>query len=331
MTAAAPAFDLLDAAAVEALPDLKWLVAGVLPAPALAVLFGEPGCGKTFTALSIALAVASGSPWLDRETMRAPVLYIAAEGVLGLKLRLRAYREKHNLPPPSAADIRFIPAAVEIMKPEAVKALLGRLDAAGFCPGLIIVDTLARVALGADENSASDMGRVVDGFDELKRQTGATVLVIHHSRKDGGAERGSSALKGALDAMIRCESLGDGPLKGVLLKCMKMKDGEPFEELCADLESVKLSSGETSLVFAPSTDLFSLMRNGAAEKIMDLLRTQFAETGATHGELRKAFVAAGFGAASTFDRAWRESKTKPAFLDFTEKTEGKKWKWSPTA
>ena len=305
MSAAGVAFDLLDAAAIEALPDLEWLVAGVLPAPALAMLYGDPGCGKTFTALSIALAVASGSPWLGRETRRAAVLYIAAEGVLGLKLRLRAHREKYGVPPPSTADMRFVASAIEIMNPDHVAGLLGQFKAAGFRPGLIVVDTLARVALGADENSANDMGRVVAGFDELKRQTGATVLVIHHSRKGGGkVERGSSALKGALDVSITCEAVGEGKAVGVTLECDKMKDAEPFGQITAGLESVKLPCGASSLVVTPPGDFLAQFRAAHSEKILDLLRTQFAETGATHGELKKAFVAAELGSESTFNRAW---------------------------
>ena len=150
-----------------------------------------------------------------------------------------------------------------------------------------------------------------------------TLLVIHHSRKDGGAERGSSALKGVLDVMIRCESLGEAPVKGVLdvmirceslgeapvkgvlLKCMEVKDGEPFGEFCADLESVTLPDGETLPVLAPPTDFLAQLRSGTAEKISELLRTEFAETGATHGMLRKAFVAANLGSESTFNRAWK--------------------------
>ncbi|MGF1660588.1 MAG: AAA family ATPase [Rubrimonas sp.] len=308
MTAPASAFDLLDAAAIEALPDLDWLIAGVIPAPSFAVLYGSPGAGKSFCALSLSLAVASGSPWLGRETRRAPVLYIAAEGVLGLKLRLRAHREKYGVPPPSTADMRFVASAIEIMNPEHVAALLAQFNAAGFRPGLIVVDTLARVALGADENSASAMGLVVDGFDALRRETGAAVLVLHHDKKGGGAERGSSALRGAADVMIKCEALGDGKAVGVTLECDKMKDAEPFGLITAGLESVKLPDGSSSLVVTLPGDFLAQFRAAHAEKILDLLRTQFAETGATHGELKKAFVAAKLGSESTFNRAIRELK-----------------------
>ena len=125
-----------------------------------------------------------------------------------------------------------------------------------------------------------------------------------------------------------CEGYGDdGPYKGVGLTCAKMKDAEPFAELGASLESVKLPSGSCSLVLGPLTDFAAMFRsNGAAEKIMELLRTQFAETGATHGELKKAFVEAGLGSASSFDRPWRDAREGSRLAEINE---GKSKKFKP--
>jgi hypothetical protein len=53
---------LLTLEEIEALPDLQYLIAGVLPEHSFCVLYGEPGCGKTFVALSMALACAAGTP-----------------------------------------------------------------------------------------------------------------------------------------------------------------------------------------------------------------------------------------------------------------------------
>jgi len=298
---AAPTFKLLSPADIEALPDLEWLVDGILPLPAFGVLYGEPGCGKTFVALSMALAIASGQEWLGRKTRQANALYVAAEGVYGLKTRIQAHRHRFGL---SEDSIRFVASPIEIMNPLQVAALLTDLKQQKFTPGLIVVDTLARVALGADENNARDMGQVVAGFDELKRQTGATVLVIHHTRKDGLSERGSSALRGAADVMITCEARGTAFGQGVLLKCAKMKDDEPFKEIGLILEKVELPKGKSSLVVGSSHN-FLQEASGHADKIVEILEAQFGDKGATHGELRKAFVASGTGAESTFNRTWK--------------------------
>jgi hypothetical protein len=102
---------------------------------------------------------------------------------------------------------------------------------------------------------AAGMGRVVDGLDELKRQTGATVMVIHHTRKDGGSERGSSALRGAADAMILCDRSDSLAGLGVRLECAKMEDDEPFRDFGATLEKVALPSGKSSLIVGDMFDI----------------------------------------------------------------------------
>jgi len=56
--------------------------------------------------------------------------------------------------------------------------------------------------------------------------------------------------------------------------------------------------------------VFDILRaTGAhADKIVEILTAQFAETGATYSELKKAFIADAGNSASTFDRAWRDLK-----------------------
>ncbi|EOW3049172.1 AAA family ATPase, partial [Escherichia coli] len=118
---------------------------------------------------------------------------------------------------------------------------------------MIILDTLARCFGGSDENDARDMGAFVHGCDELKRRTGATVLVIHHSGKDEtkGA-RGSSAFRAALDAEYRIRREGAGS-EALVIACTKMKDAEELKEMACDLREVELFKDEggeliTSLV-----------------------------------------------------------------------------------
>jgi hypothetical protein len=51
-----------------------------------------------------------------------------------------------------------------------IERVSGSLESASFRPDLIVLDTLARLIPGADENSAQDMGRAVAAIDHLRRQ-----------------------------------------------------------------------------------------------------------------------------------------------------------------
>jgi len=197
-----PRFKLLSPAELAALPKPNWLIEGVLPERSFCVLYGEPGCGKTFVALSMALSVAADHSWCGKPTVGGAVLYVAPEGLYGLPLRVEAYQTRHGL---SVENIRYLGDAFDLLRPDDIEELLVTLRAAGIQPVLIVLDTLARLMVGADENSAKDMGQAIAGIDSLRQETSAAALVIHHTRKNAQIERGSSALRGAADVMIQCE------------------------------------------------------------------------------------------------------------------------------
>ena len=74
--------------------------------------------------------------------------------------------------------------------------------------------------------------------DAIRRGSGATVLLVHHSRKDGDQERGSVALRGAVDTLFRTMD-EDGQKR---LVCEKQKDAAPWEPLAVELHPVNLTS-----------------------------------------------------------------------------------------
>jgi hypothetical protein len=270
------------------------------------VLYGEPGSGKTFVALSIALSVAADHSWCGTPTVGGEVLYVAAEGLFGLKLRVEAYEKQHNLSP---ENIRFLGEPFNLLNPEALKRLLVTLEAGGIRPVLIILDTLARLMVGADENSAKEMGQAIDGMDRVRQETGATVLVVHHTRKMGGIERGSSALRGAADVMIECSHAKTGGI--VRLECDKMKDAEQFEPINLGSKRVALGEGRASLAITGWSEAVEAIEAGAvrknAEGALKALR-KFGSEGATNSEWQKAFHDATRLQKSSFDRTLRELK-----------------------
>jgi RecA-family ATPase len=177
---------LLTPEEIDDLPDLEYLVEKVLPENSVCVLYGEPGSGKTFVALSMALSCTNGKPWIGRKTRPARILYVAAEGVLGMKYRLRAYKKRNDLGP---GKVLFYTGSLQITDAVARVSLHSDLKMKEFKPDLIVMDTLARISVGKDENSAKDMGEIVAGIEALRREHNAAVLVIHHTRKDGNSAR----------------------------------------------------------------------------------------------------------------------------------------------
>jgi RecA-family ATPase len=92
-------------------------------------------------------------------------------------------------------------------------------------PLFIIVDTLARCFDG-DENQQEDMGNFIKGLDLLREAHDATVLVVHHTSKEGFDERGSSAFRGACDTMM----FASKEESEITLKCTKQKDAQEFPD-----------------------------------------------------------------------------------------------------
>ena len=175
------------------------------------------------------------------------------------------------------------------------------------------MDTLARVSVGKDENSAKDMGEIVAGIELLRRQSEAGILMIHPTRKDGMSERGSSALRGAADVTIECKMSGTFA-NVVVLKCSKMKDDEPFPDMEIGLAKIELGNGRSSLVAGPPLPLLdrtvklrpSSAQDQHCERISQILTDKFSQSGASHGEIKRAYCEETKMSESAFDRAWRD-------------------------
>ena len=229
-------YRLRTAAEVAALPPVRWLVRGVLPAEGLAAMFGASGSGKTFLALDLAGAVAEGRPWFTYRVNAAPVVYLGLEGEAGLSQRVQAW-ERHNRRA-APEGLRFVVSQpFDMLQAEDVAELADACRAAGASDGLVVVDTLNRAALGVDENSSQDMGRIIEAAADMQRRIGGLVLLIHHAGKDQTkGMRGHSSLHAALDAAIEVRREGDAREWRVA----KAKDGRDAESIAFRLEVVTL-------------------------------------------------------------------------------------------
>lgn len=184
------------------LPPPTPLISGILDLDSLAVLYGTPGAGKSVAALDLALRVATGTRWHGhQEVHQGPVVYVAAEGAHGLPGRVDAWKLT-NCRPHDPEELYVVPSAVNLFDQSQVTTFAAYI--ADVRPVLVIVDTLARCMIGADENSSKDMSTAVAALDELRLAAGSCVLIVHHSGKDMSAgARGHTALLGAADTMLK--------------------------------------------------------------------------------------------------------------------------------
>lgn len=270
-----PARRVLSVEELLARPGPRPLVDGILNAGETAMLYGQTGAGKTFVALDLCVAVATGQPFAGCSTRMQRVVYVAAEGVGGLGKRLQALRSQRG----PAHNLLIDRDAVNLMSAPEVDHAIKRWWSDR--PGLIVLDTLACSMVGGDENLARDIATVIASINRIRTALNATVLVVHHTGKSSAAvERGSSALRSGLDTVMLVKKTG----AGVSLAAEKQRNMEPFPPLDLTLvrhdESlvIKVVTGQPSPARAStSNDL----REAAEKALMSLSqqgRTPISQT-----------------------------------------------------
>jgi hypothetical protein len=187
---------------------VEYAVEGLLPLGGTAVLAGRPKGGKSTLALSLALAVARGEPFLGRETRKGPVLYLALEGApRGWTALLRKL----------GVTVRDDLLICIGRAPEAAIAWL-REEVEKHRPVLVIVDTMQRLLRVKDGNDYATGSNATDAVIELARWANASLVMLHHSGKTQRADivdevMGSTAWAAAVDTVLvlrrseRCRTL----------------------------------------------------------------------------------------------------------------------------
>ncbi|HZZ23637.1 MAG TPA: AAA family ATPase [Roseiarcus sp.] len=224
-------------------PPRSLMLAPWLPDKGLAMIFAPRGVGKTWIALSIAHAIASGTEFLR---WRAPgsrrVLYIDGEmPAVTLQERYAAVVLASASDAP-AENFRLVAADFQpdglpdLADPEAQRFY----DHAISDGELIIVDNLSTIARGLRENEADSFGPVQTWL-LAQRAANRSVLVVHHAGK-GGGQRGTSRKEDVLDTVISLSRPpGYAASEGARFEVRFTKsrgfwgaDAEPFEARIVD-------------------------------------------------------------------------------------------------
>jgi RecA-family ATPase len=183
---------------LETRPEEKrWLIEGLWSAEAVGIVGGEPKCCKSFLALDIAVAVASGTPCLRRfpTVQRGRVLLFAAEDSTSVvRERLAGIAVAAGIAL-EALDIHVIVAPVVRLDVELDQRRLEDTVSA-LRPVLLVLDPFVRLHR-IDENVSAEVAPLLDFLRGLQRRHRIAFVLVHHARKGAAHLRAGQALRGS--------------------------------------------------------------------------------------------------------------------------------------
>jgi hypothetical protein len=223
----------------------RYLLKGLLMASTTIVVFGLPGCGKSFLCLDWGLRIAAVREWFGQRVAGGGVVYIGAEGQAGLRLRVEAW--KREVGEDREIPFALIPTAVDLLDPEAdiakLEIVLRFLSNLWGGIALITVDTLA-ASFGAGDENGPDMAAYVGNIARLCLPYDCARMIVTHAplAVDAKRPRGHSSLWGAADTVLHIS--GDRGAPARRIHVLKQKDMDPGPDILFTLKSVEIGTDE---------------------------------------------------------------------------------------
>jgi hypothetical protein len=240
------------------IPEPEYLIENYLDEGGFSLIVGEPGAGKSFLTLDMVASIASGVTWQGRPTKQHKVGYVVGEGLPGFTRRIKAWETAHetNL----GQSVYLVAEPVQVTD-EAMWVGLGKWAKQNELR-VLVLDTLNRVTVGVEENSAKEMSHVVNRVNQLMAYTGCAVIIVHHTTRDTDHGRGSTALEGAVDTvlLVRPDLNSDN---GFTLEMTKQKNHEAVDVI--ELSRVPVEGTGSAVIgnvngkIATTTDPFELV------------------------------------------------------------------------
>lgn len=188
----------------EEIPDEVWLVPDLIPVDGTSLLVAKPKVGKSTLSRGLAVAIATGRKFLDREVKQGPVMYVMFPNE-GTKREAHAEWTRLGVIPGGGEPLHFYyDKDWRIDKPEVMAYLAA--EAAEIRPVLIVIDTLQGLVQASDLNDYSKVHKALEPIRALV-ETGGHLMYVHHAGKSERIDMmdcslGSQALTGSVEVVL---------------------------------------------------------------------------------------------------------------------------------
>jgi hypothetical protein len=228
------------------IPDVPFLVDGLLREGNLALLVAYGASLKTWQAIALQLSIATASRFLDRFDVcgSGSTLFVDWEsGDHELRRRYQGCASAMGLSGPVEGVELLTMPSFHFTSPDfearAMKLAEGRK--------LVIFDSLAAGSFGVDENTAQ-FAAPLQVLKKVAEKTGAICLVLHHAKKRGNGEggpvderemvRGSGAIFAAADVVLALAREEGSDADAFVCKQVKARNGKRIEPFVLRVEDV---------------------------------------------------------------------------------------------
>jgi hypothetical protein len=255
--------------------ERKYLIPDLLPSPAVVLLYGAGGDGKSMSAWTVAKHVALGLPFVVRgkhvPVQQGPVLLLNGDQPL---VQLQEQLQEVEIPADAPVTIR---TDWSLQRYAQFISLMQELK-----PSLVVIDSLIGCSGGKafDENK-SDFATPLYW---LTRNNGVlfpatTILLIHHANKQGGF-RGTSAIRDAVDEVWALKRPSERQQEAVganarLIAVEKSRSGRGGTGLLLKLED---DLTFTLTDYVPEIDPAETGPSAITDRVLARLRVVYPET-----------------------------------------------------
>ena len=264
----------------QQLPPEEWLVDRVLPSEGFCFIIGPEATGKSFYTLTLANAITTGNPWLDKFKVlnKEKVLIIDKENT---KRRTQSRMRGLGMSGKNIFWLKF-PHYFELIDTESedgysdiARAASRKVKKEGI--KFIVVDSFADVMVG-NENAAGDVQKFFDAMRQLF--PGTSILVLHHASKPapGVTRTSSQRARGSTNIMAQVysaffvEALPKSKTE-FTLEQTKAGDAEKLNKFLVELEVVPIpqTDGKTRVksILYKGEVVDQEMKNAEAIKVFE--------------------------------------------------------------